>query len=74
MWGCGLDQAGSGQGQVAGTCEYSNEPSRSIKCREFLDQLRTGQLLKKDCAPWSKYVSNNDGLCTEAVGPKDTTD
>ena len=23
--------------QVAGTCECSNEPSGSIKCREFLD-------------------------------------
>jgi hypothetical protein len=36
--GCGgLDGVGSGQGQVAGTCEYCNEPSGSIKCREFLD-------------------------------------
>jgi len=38
--GCGrygLDRAGSGQGQVAGTCECSNEPSGSIKCEEFLD-------------------------------------
>ena len=41
-------------GQVAGTCEYGNEPSRSIKCGEFLDYLRTGWLLKKDSAPWSK--------------------
>jgi len=24
-------------GQVAGTCNYVNEPSRCIKCREFLD-------------------------------------
>jgi len=24
-------------GQVAGTCECSNEPSSSIKCGEFLD-------------------------------------
>jgi hypothetical protein len=32
--GCGgLD----GYGQVAGTCEYGNELSGSIKCREFLD-------------------------------------
>ena len=50
MWGCGLDLSGSGQGQVAGTCEYGNEPSGSIKCGEFLDWLKTGQLLKKDCA------------------------
>ena len=37
MWEYGLDQAGSGQGQVAGTCECDNEPSVSRKCREFLD-------------------------------------
>jgi len=42
MWGYGLDRAGSGQGQVAGTCECGNEPSGSIKCGEFLDWLRTG--------------------------------
>jgi len=37
MWGHGLVRAGSGQGQVAGTCECGNEPSGSIKCGEFLD-------------------------------------
>jgi len=31
-----------------------NEPLGSMKCREFLDWLKTGQLLKKDSAPWSK--------------------
>ena len=35
--GYGLDRAGSGQGQVAGTSECGNEPSGSIKCGEFLD-------------------------------------
>ena len=25
------------QGQVAGSCKFCNEPSGSIKCREFLD-------------------------------------
>jgi len=29
-------------GQVAGSCKHSNEPSGSIKFREFLDYLRTG--------------------------------
>jgi hypothetical protein len=29
--------SGWGQGQVASTCECSNEPSGSIKHREFLD-------------------------------------
>ena len=27
--------SGSGQGQVAGTCECGNEPSDSIRCGEF---------------------------------------
>ena len=55
MWVCGLDWAGPGQRQVADGCECGNEPSGSVKCGEFLDQLQTGQLLKKDSAPCSKY-------------------
>ena len=35
--GIGLDRSGSGQREVAGTCECGNEPSSSIKCGEFLD-------------------------------------
>ena len=35
-----MDGVGSGQGHVAGTCEYDNELSGSIKCGEFLDQLQ----------------------------------
>jgi hypothetical protein len=31
-----LDCFGSGQGQVAGTCECGNEPLGSINCGEFL--------------------------------------
>ena len=42
MWRHGLDRAGSGQGQVAGTCECCDETSDFIKCGEFLDNLRTG--------------------------------
>ena len=49
-----MNRSGSGQGQVAGTCEYGNEPSGSIKCGQLLDKLITGYLLKKDCAPWSE--------------------
>ena len=33
----GLDRAGSGYGQVAGSCEYGNELSGFIICGEFLD-------------------------------------
>ena len=32
-----MDWAGSGRGQMEGTCECGNEPSGSIKCEEFLD-------------------------------------
>jgi len=39
---------------VAGICECCNEPSVSIKRGEFLDKLRTGQLLKKDPGAWSE--------------------
>ena len=59
MWEYGLNRAGSGQGKVAGACECGNEPSGSIKCGEFLDQMQTCQLLKKDSPVWSKYVSTN---------------
>ena len=37
MWGNVLDRAGSGYGQLAGTCESGTETSSSIKCGEFLD-------------------------------------
>ena len=32
-----MDRAGSGQGQVACTCECGNVPSGYIKCGEFFD-------------------------------------
>ena len=35
--GYGLDRAGSGYGQVAGTYESGNEPLGFIKCGKFLD-------------------------------------
>ena len=56
MWACGLDWADPGQRQVAYACECGDEPSSSVKCGEFLDQLQTSQLFRKDSAPWSKYV------------------
>ena len=39
---------------MAGASECGDEPSGSIKCGDFLDQLRTGKFLKKDSAPWSE--------------------
>ena len=56
-WRHGLDQSGSGQGQVAGCCEYGDEPSGSIKCREFFEYLRTFELLRKDTASWSQLIN-----------------
>ena len=41
MEGHGLDRSGSGQEQVAGCCEYGDEPSGFIKCGAFPEQLRT---------------------------------
>ena len=52
--GTGLDLSGTGQGQVASSCEYGNEPSGFIKCGKFLGQLRTNWLLQKDSAPVHK--------------------
>jgi hypothetical protein len=36
-----------------GSCECGNETLGAMKCGEFLDWLKTGQLLKKDSAPLS---------------------
>ena len=70
MWVCGLDWAGPGQRQVADACECGNEPSGSVKCGEFLDQLQTSQFLKKDSAPWSKSVTKLDYTkCRECAQP-----
>jgi hypothetical protein len=30
-----LDRSGSGQGQMAGSCEFGDEPSGFIKCEKF---------------------------------------
>jgi hypothetical protein len=35
--GHGLNRSGSGQRQVAVSCDYSNEPLGSIKCGNFTD-------------------------------------
>jgi len=36
-----------------GCCERGNEPSGSIKCVQFLDQILTCELLKKNPDSWS---------------------
>jgi hypothetical protein len=52
-WRRGLDGSGSGFGQVADTCEHSNEFPGCVKCGEFLDWLRNCELLIKESALWS---------------------
>ena len=37
----GLDGVGSGKGQVAGTCEYGDEPWGSKNAGNFLTRCRT---------------------------------
>jgi len=39
--------------KTLGSCEGSNESSGSIKCREFLNQLRNYWNLKKDSVSYS---------------------
>jgi hypothetical protein len=46
-----VDSCGTGQGNGAGSCEDSMEPSFSIKYRLSLDQLNDYKLLKKIPAP-----------------------
>jgi hypothetical protein len=40
-------------GQVAGCCEGGNGNSSYIKCREFVDYLRTCYRLRKGSASWN---------------------
>ena len=42
---------------MAGSCEYGDEPSGSIKFGEFLEYLMTCWLFRKDSALSSKYFS-----------------
>ena len=37
----GVDRSGSGWGQVAGSCQCGNERSGSIKCEDFVKQLKS---------------------------------
>ena len=50
-YGVWNDRDGSGQEQMAGTCECGNEPLVSIKCEEFIDQLQN-------------QLASQEGLCS----------
>jgi hypothetical protein len=47
VWYYGLGSSGSGQGPVMGSCEHGNEPTGSIKAREFLDHHSDYKVIKK---------------------------
>ena len=55
----------SGQGQVAGACECGNTTSGSVNGGEFLEQLRTGQLLRKDSAQCGCVVGQHCDLTVQ---------
>ena len=68
MWIYGLDWAGPGQRQVVDACECGNEPSGSVKCGEFLDQLQTSQLLKQHSAACSQqYIEQRTIKCLKII-------
>ena len=41
---------------MAGCCEHNNEPSGSVKCREFIDWLSNKLLLKRVSASLNVVV------------------
>jgi hypothetical protein len=54
---CGLDSPASVHGPVAGSCEHGNEPSGSIKRREFLDWLGDSLLIKTLLRAFSSLIN-----------------
>ena len=59
----GLEQdwSGSEQGRVKSSCRCDDETSCSVKCGDFVDQMRIGQRLKKDSGIWSKKEREKEG-------------
>jgi hypothetical protein len=51
MWITWMDSFGSGQRQVRTSCLYGNEHSGSMKCSEYLDEMRNYQLVKQYAVP-----------------------
>jgi hypothetical protein len=43
---------------MAGSCESCNEHPDSEKCREFPDELRNCQFVKKDLAAYTKLLGS----------------
>jgi hypothetical protein len=51
-----IDLAQNRDQSVEGSCEYSNEPSDSIKRWQIPEYLQNWLLVKKGSAPWSELV------------------
>jgi hypothetical protein len=49
-------------GPAARTCEKGNETSGSTKCGEFLEWLRTCELIREDSAPVKQLISQSISL------------
>lgn len=72
-----MDTSGSGQEPGAGSCEYGNETSGSLKGKELFDQLSDHQLLEKDfdlwrlirivCRNYAKQIYISHGLLTNTA-------
>jgi len=63
----GLNSAGSGHGQVAGSFECGNEYSGSIKCRGLLAHPRASRLFRKDSAPWNQLICVSNAMKSEIL-------
>jgi hypothetical protein len=50
---------------MASSCEQGNEPSGTIKGREFLNKPRQYQLHKQDSAPYSSLLNHEGPLTSE---------
>jgi hypothetical protein len=46
-------------GPAAGSCEKGNEPSGSTKRGEFIEWLRTCELIREDSAPVKRLISQS---------------
>jgi hypothetical protein len=63
----GLNASGSVQGPVECSCEHGNEPSCSIRCWEILEQLSDWRLFKKNSAPWSYLLLEENKKITAKI-------
>jgi hypothetical protein len=63
-WSCELDDTGSGQGTVVGSCEHNSELSCSTKCVLFLDKKKQAIYVQRNIVMRSRdlYTSSATAL------------